>query len=61
MFMRMTSRILLALGIVVLDTVLFFLPMGALFLAYILIFNPAWFREFLMRLGNDKLSSHPSS
>lgn len=57
--MRMTSRIVLALGIVLLDTVLFFLPVGALFLAYILIFNPAWFRQFLNQLATNKPSSNP--
>lgn len=56
--MRMTSRILLALGIVLLDTVVFFLPVGALFLAYILIFNPTWFRQLLNELATGKSSSH---
>ena len=48
--MGMTARLLLAVGVVLVDSLLFFLPLGALFLAYILIFNPPWFRDFLMNL-----------
>jgi len=48
--MNLTTRIMLALSLVLLDSVLFFLPLGALFLAYIIIFNPPWFREFLLKL-----------
>ena len=45
--MSMTNRILLCLGILALDLIVFFLPLTALFLIYILIFNPPWFRGFL--------------
>jgi hypothetical protein len=48
--MDLTKRIGLAIGILALDAVLFFLPMTAIFLAYILIFNPPWFRQFINRL-----------
>jgi uncharacterized membrane protein len=48
--MDLTKRIALALGILVLDAVLFFLPVTAIFLAYVLIFNPPWFRQFINRL-----------
>ena len=41
------QRIMLAVGILVVDSVLFFFPFGALFLAYILIVNPPWFRQML--------------
>lgn len=47
--MGMAARVLLAVGLVLLDTLLFFLPLGALFLGYILVFNPSWFRDFLNR------------
>jgi hypothetical protein len=30
----------------------FFLPLTAFFLIYILMFNPSWFREFLDRLDS---------
>jgi hypothetical protein len=45
--MSMTYRIILSLGILAVDLVAFFLPLTALFLMYILIFNPPWFRDFL--------------
>jgi len=48
--MNMTNRILLSVAILLIDLGVFFLPLTAFFLIYILIFNPAWFREFLERL-----------
>jgi hypothetical protein len=44
------KRILLALGIILLDLVVFFFPMAAFFLAYVIIYNPPWARDFLERL-----------
>ena len=48
--MNMTNRILLSVAILLIDLGVFFLPLTAFFLIYILIFNPAWFKEFLERL-----------
>lgn len=48
--MGLTKRIGLAIGILVVDAVFFFLPMTAIFLAYVLIVNPPWFRQFINRL-----------
>jgi len=45
--MSMINRVLLALGVVAVDLVAFFVPLTAVFMAYILIYNPPWFREFL--------------
>ena len=45
--MSMTKRILIAIGILALDLAVFFLPLTALFLIYIILANPPWFREFL--------------
>ena len=45
--MGQTQRILLAAGILAVDIVIFFLPLTAIFLAYVLIVNPPWFRAFL--------------
>jgi len=45
--MSITNRIFLCGGIFLLDLLLFFLPLTAMFLAYILLFNPPWFRDFL--------------
>jgi hypothetical protein len=52
--MKMTKRILLATGILLIDLIMFYLPLTALFLGYILIFNPPWFRDFLNNMdGSD--------
>ncbi len=48
--MTMTNRILLSIGIMLVDLAVFALPLTALFLIYILIVNPPWFRDFLNRL-----------
>lgn len=48
--MSMKKRILLCVGIMIVDLGVFFLPLTALFLIYILIYNPPWFREFLENL-----------
>jgi hypothetical protein len=48
--MSLTNRILLAAVILLLDLVVFFFPLTAVFLAYIIIFNPPWFREFINHL-----------
>jgi hypothetical protein len=50
----MGNRILLGLGIFLMDMVFFFLPLTALFLAYIFIVNPDWFRNFLDGLEKEK-------
>jgi hypothetical protein len=52
--MKMTHRVLIALGVVALDFVVFFLPLSALFLAYVFISNPPWFRELINSLDADK-------
>ncbi len=48
--MTMTKRTLLCIGILLVDLSVFALPLTALFLIYILIVNPPWFRDFLNRL-----------
>ena len=48
--MKKSQRVLLAVSVLALDVVVFFLPLAAFFLAYVLIFNPSWFREFIDRL-----------
>jgi hypothetical protein len=51
----MGYRILIAAGILAVDLVIFFFPLTAVFLIYIVIYNPPWFREFLNGLnGNEK-------
>ncbi len=51
--MTMRKRILLGLGILVVDLVVFFLPLTAIFLIYIVIYNPPWFRKFLDDLDEN--------
>jgi len=48
--MSKQNRILLALGIILLDLAVFFLPVTAFFLAYVVVCNPLWVRDFLKRL-----------
>ena len=49
----MTKRILLSVGILAVDLAVFFLPLTAFFLIYILTVNPAWFRDFLNNLDES--------
>jgi len=49
--MSFTQRVLLSIGILLIDLIVFFLPLTALFLVYIILVNPAWFREFLQDLN----------
>jgi hypothetical protein len=39
--MTRTQRILLAAAVLIIDTAVFFLPISALFLAYLIVFDPA--------------------
>jgi hypothetical protein len=45
--MRRSQRIMLAAAIVAVDVAVFFLPLTAILLAYVLIFNPPWFKRFI--------------
>jgi uncharacterized membrane protein len=45
--MSRQKRILLALGIILVDLVVFFVPLTAFFLAYVIVYNPPWARDFL--------------
>jgi len=48
--MSLTNRILLAALVLLLDLVVFFFPITAVFIAYVIIFNPPWFKDFILRL-----------
>ena len=50
--MSMTQRIFLAAGILLVDLIVFVLPLTALFLVYIIMVNPIWFRDFLQKLNS---------
>ena len=51
--MTMAQRILLALGIVLVDLAAFVLPLTALLVAYVIIVNPPWFKVFVQRLNGN--------
>jgi len=57
--MSMTKRVLLAAGILLIDLLIFFVPLTALFLIYIVLYNPPWFREFLVNLDNTHARKDP--
>ena len=48
--MSKQNRILLALGILLLDLVVFFFPLTAFFLAYVIVYNPPWVKDLLEKL-----------
>jgi len=48
--MSLQKKLLLAFGVIMLDLVIFFLPLTAIFLAYIIIYNPPWVKDLLERL-----------
>lgn len=52
--MIMRNRILIGVGILLIDLIVFFLPLTAIFLIYIVIFNPPWFRKFLNDLDENR-------
>ena len=51
--MHMAYRILICFGILLIDLAVFFIPLTALFLIYIILANPPWFREFLQKLNHN--------
>jgi hypothetical protein len=48
--MSTSARILMSIVIITIDMAIFFLPLTAFFLIYILWANPPWFRAFLDKL-----------
>jgi hypothetical protein len=47
------SRLVLAVAIVLVDWAVFFFPLAALFIAYVITTNPPWVRDFLSRLDSS--------
>ena len=54
--MSQLTRLLWALVILVVDALVFFVPVGSLFIAYVIVMNPPWVRDFL-----NGLDAPPSS
>lgn len=48
--MQLSERLVLALGIVLVDTVAFALPLTGLVAAWVILARPPWFREWVERL-----------
>lgn len=55
--MSKKQRILICVIILLVDLVVFFLPLTAIFLIYIILQNPPWFREFLQQINQADRSS----
>jgi hypothetical protein len=49
--MSRAARLLLAVAIVLVDAVAFVVPLAALFLAYVILADPPWFRAFINNLS----------
>jgi hypothetical protein len=55
--MSIIYRVLICIGILLIDLGVFFLPLTAFFLIYIVLVNPSWFREFLQQINQTDRSS----
>jgi hypothetical protein len=56
--MNIYLRIIISIAILIIHFVGFFLPLTEVFVIYILLVNPAWFRNLLNNLDKPKESSH---
>lgn len=57
--MTFSQRIILSVLILLVDSILFFIPLTAIFLVYVLLVNPPWFRLMLERNADrEKERSH---
>lgn len=46
----MTERLLIALAIVLIDATMFIVPLAGLFVAYVIVARPPWFRDWVAAL-----------
>ncbi|MCM8775815.1 MAG: hypothetical protein NC930_05645 [Candidatus Omnitrophica bacterium] len=51
--MDFSQRLMLAVAIVLVDTVVFVIPVTSFFLAYLLLSRPPWFRDWVLKLYSD--------
>ena len=58
--MQPADRWLLAVALVLVDLVIFFLPLTGLAAAWVLVVRPPWFREWVARLYEDEVSKGPA-
>ena len=57
--MNTKQKILICAIILLLDLAVFFLPLTAIFLVYVILQNPTWFRDFLEQLNRPDQSQQP--
>jgi hypothetical protein len=43
----MAERLLFAIAVVVIDAILFVVPVAGLFVAYVIVARPPWFRDWI--------------
>ena len=49
--MKRYQRLMLAVAIILVDAIAFVVPLAALFLAYVILANPPWVRDFVNSLN----------
>lgn len=49
------NRLFLSVVILLVDAVVFFVPLAALFAAYLLLWRPVWFKNWIDQLYEDRL------
>ena len=58
--MSLTYRLILCAAVLLVDLAVFFLPLTALFLIYVILVNPPWFRKFLADSADPQNGPAPS-
>ncbi len=48
--MNLTLRVLLAVAIFIFDAAVFVIPLASLFLGYVMIARPPWFKDWILKL-----------
>jgi hypothetical protein len=59
--MKMWKRLLLVGVLLALHYILMFLPLAELFIVYIILVNPRWFRKFLDNLDKPEVEYHETA
>ncbi len=59
--MKMWKRVLLVVGLLALHYALVFLPIAEMFIVYIILVNPRWFRKFLDNLDKPEGEYHETT
>ena len=52
--MNKTGRFLLAVAILTLDTIMFVIPVIAIFFVYVILARPPWFQEWISKLYDGR-------